>query len=71
MAKFSLLRNYALYHSHLRAVSKNEGILLANPKSRHPWCQAHYLRNLVEPLADVDAAFNGTFEKPSVSSLAT
>src|SRR5687767_424495 len=27
------------------------------PKSRHQWCQAHYLRNLAEPLADPDAAF--------------
>lgn len=27
------------------------------PKSRHQWCQAHYLRNLAEPLADVDSAF--------------
>jgi Transposase, Mutator family len=27
------------------------------PKSRHQWCQAHYLRNLAEPLADTDAAF--------------
>jgi Transposase, Mutator family len=27
------------------------------PKSRHPWCQAHYLRNLAEPLAEADSAF--------------
>lgn len=27
------------------------------PKSRHQWCQAHYLRNLAEPLADTEAAF--------------
>jgi len=27
------------------------------PKSRHQWCQAHYLRNLAEPLAETDAAF--------------
>jgi hypothetical protein len=27
------------------------------PKCRHQWCQAHYLRNLAEPLADTDAAF--------------
>ena len=27
------------------------------PHSRHQWCQAHYLRNLAEPLADTDAAF--------------
>jgi hypothetical protein len=27
------------------------------PNSRHQFCQAHYLRNLAEPLAAVDAAF--------------
>jgi Transposase, Mutator family len=27
------------------------------PHSRHQLCQAHYLRNLAEPLAEVDAAF--------------
>ena len=27
------------------------------PHSRHQFCQAHYLRNLAEPLAEVDAAF--------------
>jgi hypothetical protein len=29
------------------------------PNSRHQWCQAHYLRNLAEPLAEADAAFKG------------
>src|SRR6266853_2809969 len=29
------------------------------PHSRHQWCQAHYLRNLAEPLAEADAAFKG------------
>src|SRR5437660_3034271 len=29
------------------------------PQSRHQWCQAHSLRNLAEPLADVDAACKG------------
>jgi hypothetical protein len=33
------------------------------PKSRHQWCQAHYLRNLAEPLADADAAFKGELRK--------
>jgi hypothetical protein len=27
------------------------------PDSRHQFCQAHYLRNLAEPLAETDAAF--------------
>jgi hypothetical protein len=27
------------------------------PKRPHQWCQAHYLRNLAEPLADTDALF--------------
>ena len=27
------------------------------PKSRYQFCQAHYLRNLAEPLAEADAAF--------------
>ena len=27
------------------------------PKSRYQFCQAHYLRNLAEPLADTDSAF--------------
>jgi hypothetical protein len=27
------------------------------PHSRHQFCQAHYLRNLAEPLAEADAAF--------------
>ena len=29
------------------------------PGSRHQFCQAHYLRNLAEPLAAADAAFKG------------
>src|SRR5262245_13000985 len=29
------------------------------PRSRHQFCQAHYLRNLAEPLAAADAAFKG------------
>jgi hypothetical protein len=33
------------------------------PKSRHPWGQAHYLRNLAEPLADTDAAFKADLRK--------
>ena len=33
------------------------------PKSRHQWCQAHYLRNLAEPLADTDAAFKTELRK--------
>ena len=38
---------------------------LANvlPDSRHQWCQAHYLRNLAEPLADADSAFKGALRK--------
>lgn len=33
------------------------------PKSRHQWCQAHYLRNLAEPLAEADSTFKGTLRK--------
>jgi hypothetical protein len=33
------------------------------PQSRHQWCQAHDLRHLAEPLADVDAAFKGALRK--------
>lgn len=33
------------------------------PKSPHQWCQAHYLRNLAEPLAETDAAFKGALRK--------
>jgi Transposase, Mutator family len=29
------------------------------PHSRHQLCQAHYVRNLAEPLAEADAAFKG------------
>ena len=33
------------------------------PTSRHQFCQAHYLRNLAEPLAEADAAFKGELRK--------
>ena len=33
------------------------------PQSRPPWCQAHSLRHLAEPLADVDAACTGELRK--------
>src|SRR5215831_13516041 len=33
------------------------------PHSRHQFCQAHYLRNLAEPLAAADAAFKGELRK--------
>jgi hypothetical protein len=33
------------------------------PNSRHQWCQAHYLRNLAEPLADADSAFKKDVRK--------
>src|SRR5215475_13935670 len=33
------------------------------PHSHHQFCQAHYLRNLAEPLAEVDAAFKGALRK--------
>jgi len=33
------------------------------PASRYQFCQAHYLRNLAEPLAEVDAAFKGELRK--------
>jgi hypothetical protein len=33
------------------------------PKSRHQFCQAHYLRNLAEPLVESDAAFKGELRK--------
>jgi hypothetical protein len=33
------------------------------PESRYQFCQAHYLRNLAEPLAEVDAAFKGALRK--------
>jgi hypothetical protein len=33
------------------------------PHSRHQWCQAHYLRNLAEPLAEADAAFKAELRK--------
>jgi len=33
------------------------------PNSRHQFCQAHYLRNLAEPLAEADAAFKGELRK--------
>ena len=34
-------------------------VATALPNSRHQFCQAHYLRNLAEPLAAADAAFKG------------
>jgi len=33
------------------------------PKSRYQFCQAHYLRNLAEPLAEADAAFKVDLRK--------
>src|SRR3984893_10522780 len=33
------------------------------PKSRYQFCQAHYLRNLAEPLAETDAAFKVDLRK--------
>src|SRR5262244_3869511 len=33
------------------------------PHSRHQYCQAHYLRNLAEPLAEADAAFKRELRK--------
>jgi hypothetical protein len=33
------------------------------PNSRYQWCQAHYLRNLADPLAEVDAAFKMELRK--------
>jgi hypothetical protein len=33
------------------------------PHSRHQFCQAHYLRNLAEPLAAADAAFKGALRQ--------
>jgi hypothetical protein len=33
------------------------------PKSRHQFCQAHYLRNLAEPLAELDTAFKAALRK--------
>ena len=33
------------------------------PNSRYQFCQAHYLRNLAEPLAEADAAFKGALRK--------
>jgi len=33
------------------------------PKSYHQWCQAHYLRNLAEPLAENDASFKSELRK--------
>jgi hypothetical protein len=33
------------------------------PHSHHQFCQAHYLRNLAAPLAEVDAAFQGALRK--------
>jgi hypothetical protein len=33
------------------------------PDSRYQFCQAHYLRNLAEPLAEVDSTFKGELRK--------
>jgi hypothetical protein len=33
------------------------------PHSRHQFCQAHYLRNLAEPLAEADAAFKSALRQ--------
>ena len=33
------------------------------PHSRHQFCQAHYLRNVADPLAAADAAFKGELRK--------
>lgn len=33
------------------------------PKSRYQFCQAHYLRNLAEPLAEADSAFKVDLQK--------
>jgi len=33
------------------------------PESRYQFCQAHYLRNLAEPLAEVDSTFKGERRK--------
>jgi len=33
------------------------------PDARHSFCQAHYLKNLAEPLADADSAFNVELRK--------
>jgi len=33
------------------------------PHSRYQFCQAHYLRNLAEPLAEAEAAFKGELRK--------
>jgi len=33
------------------------------PNSRHQFCQAHYLRNLADPLAEADAAFKMALRK--------
>jgi hypothetical protein len=38
-------------------------VATALPDSRHQFCQAHYLRNLAEPLAAADAAFKGELRK--------
>ena len=32
-------------------------VAMVLPNSRYPFCQAHYLRNLAEPLAEAEAAF--------------
>ena len=41
------------------------------PHSRYQFCQAHYLRNLAEPLAEADAAFKVSCDKPCASTSAS
>ena len=43
-------------------------VATALPDSRHQFCQAHYLRNLAEPLAAADAAFKVSCAKPCAST---
>jgi hypothetical protein len=33
------------------------------PQAQHQFCQAHYLKNLAEPLAEADSAFNVQLRK--------
>ena len=46
-------------------------VATALPKSRHQFCQVHYLRNLAEPLAAADAAFKGELRKIVRTQVAT
>lgn len=50
------------HFDHLAQMAEAQGGLMPAirkvfPKSRYQFCQAHYLRNLAEPLADTDSAF--------------